>query len=152
MVECTEGLFTEQVACYYADGYIKAHGWTRNTGDTVSYKYTPPAPWEYDPEFSDEWGTTLGGHGGCSYCIMTLVHLRKKVDNAIWTCNEPKSGWETNQYGETRQSSRCNPDTDNVIFDIISDIIPEGITKNLTYITLIVVIIAIITVYFITRR
>ena len=72
----TELRFKELVACYTEDGYIKVHGWTESTGRLEPWKYDP-TDWEYDPAFEDVRGGSLGFHGGCPNCIMTLVHLRK---------------------------------------------------------------------------
>ena len=78
MVEkcCDEVCFTELVKCFEEDSYKKAWGWTMSTGQGGAFPYTPPSPWTYDPNYSDEHGP-MGSHGGCSDCIMTLVHLRK---------------------------------------------------------------------------
>lgn len=74
---CDEVCFTELVKCYTENGYKKAWGWTVSTGQTGSYPYTPPSPYEYDHDYEDETDTRLGTHGGCPSCIMTLIHLRK---------------------------------------------------------------------------
>lgn len=78
MVErCCNGVcFSELVECYREDGYLKAHGWTTSTGQSDPWRYTVPSGWEFDPAFEDITGE-VGSHGGCSSCIMTLVHLRK---------------------------------------------------------------------------
>jgi len=81
---CDEVCFTELVRCYEEGGYKKAWGWTASTGRSGPFPYHPPSPWEYDPDYEDEHGP-LGSHGGCPYCIMTLVHLRKPLGTATPT-------------------------------------------------------------------
>ena len=76
---CKDVHFTEQVMCYRDGDYLKAHGWTESTGQTREFPYTPPDGWEYDPAFEDIYGS-IGSHGGCTNCFMTLVHLRKLYD------------------------------------------------------------------------
>ena len=77
---CDEVCFSELVKCYEEDNYKKAWGWTASTGQSGHWKYNPPAPWEYDPDYKDERDRKLGSHGGCPNCIMTLVHLRKSKE------------------------------------------------------------------------
>ena len=71
-IECPS--FTEAVKCEMDGEYKIAQGWTQSTGQSGNYIYYPPDGWKYDHRFSDIEGT-IGSHGGCSYCIMTLVHL-----------------------------------------------------------------------------
>lgn len=70
--------FKEVVQCKNVGGWIKAHGWTESSGRFGGFPYIPPTGWEYDMDYRDVPGG-LGTHGGCSYCAMTLVHLRKRV-------------------------------------------------------------------------
>jgi len=66
--------FTEPVKCEVDGDHIIAWGWTQSTGQSGGYPYTLPSGWKFDPRYSDERGS-VGSHGGCSSCIMTLVHL-----------------------------------------------------------------------------
>lgn len=88
---CDEICFSELVKCYEEGGYKKAWGWLTSTGQGGAWPYTPPSPWEYDPNYSDESGP-IGSHGGCSYCIMTLVYLRKLIMNPTITIESIPAG------------------------------------------------------------
>ena len=67
--------FTENVVCEMDSGHKIAQGWTQSTGQGGRFPYTPPAGWKYDARYSDIEDPSLGTHGGCPDCIMTLVHL-----------------------------------------------------------------------------
>lgn len=78
-----EGLgFTEIVKCEIENGRQIAQGWAQCHGRTWTGRgghyepYSMPWGWEYDPRYTDKFGG-LGTHGGCQYCSMTLIHLRK---------------------------------------------------------------------------
>jgi len=66
--------FRESVKCESDGDYTIAWGWNESTGQGGDYPYVPPTGWKFDPRYSDERGP-IGSHGGCSSCIMTLVHL-----------------------------------------------------------------------------
>jgi hypothetical protein len=83
--------FSELVKCYESDGYYNAHGWTQSTGRGGGFPYKPPAGWEFDPGFSDKRDPRLGTHGGCSNCIMVLVHLRKPIMPPDTPVDEPET-------------------------------------------------------------
>ena len=71
-IECPG--FTETVKCEMDGEYKIAQGWTQSTGQSGYFIYHPPNGWEYDTIYSDIGGP-IGSHGGCSDCLMTLVHL-----------------------------------------------------------------------------
>ena len=72
-IECPG--FRELVKCEMDGEYKIAQGWTPSTGDADPWRYNPPTGWKYDVRYSDIRDPSLGSHGGCPDCIMTLVHL-----------------------------------------------------------------------------
>lgn len=79
MTTCNGIGFSEVARCGTEDGHRIAHGWTQSTGQSGAWAYTLPIGWAFDPKYPDIRGA-IGSHGGCSSCIMTLVHLREIVE------------------------------------------------------------------------
>ena len=71
-IECPG--FSELVKCEMDGEYKIAQGWTQSTGQNGEFLYTLPTGWKFDQRYTDVDGY-IGSHGGCSSCIMTLVHL-----------------------------------------------------------------------------
>lgn len=72
-IECPT--FSELVACEMDGDYKIAQGWTQSTGQGGRFPYTLHEGWIFDTRYSDIEDPSLGTHGGCPDCIMTLVHL-----------------------------------------------------------------------------
>lgn len=77
LIHGTEFSFSETINTGEDDKYYLAWGWTESTGQSGTFKISAPSGWEYDPRYPDERPTDMNKHGGCPYCIMTLVHFRK---------------------------------------------------------------------------
>ena len=65
---------TEILRDQRVNGYQEVWGWTQSRGQSAPYGYSLPDGFVFDGRYSDEYGGT-GTHGGCSRCVMTLVHI-----------------------------------------------------------------------------
>lgn len=104
MEECHGVGFTEVVRCDTEDSYKIAQGWTQSTGQCGPFPYPLPTGWKFDDRFADERGGE-GSHGGCSDCMMTLVHLITIDPVIVDLCEGIVCYPEC--YGDDRYSTTC---------------------------------------------